>query len=128
MQDVYTAKAEDLNEYVQAFECLPQQRGSLVFINGEPAGFDVISREGAYAELHQKLVRSYAMDTLLQRKERFDEPSVDKARVFLKEARECEESKFASTGQGLSGVTRWIRCCKEKSSSMNPQSIRPECF
>ena len=70
-------------------------------INGEPAGFDGISREEAYAELHQKLVRSYAMDTLLQRKERFDEPSVAKAEVFLKEARECEESKFASIGQGF---------------------------
>ncbi|MFC2054026.1 ARPP-1 family domain-containing protein [Chloroflexota bacterium] len=101
MQDVYTAKAEELNEYVQAFECKPQQRGSLVFINGEPAGFDVISSEEAYAELHQKLVKSYAVDTLLQIKERFDEPSAHKAEVFLKEARECEESKFASIGQGF---------------------------
>ena len=101
MLDIYTAKAEDLNEYVEAFECLPQQRGSLVFINDEPAGFDVISREEAYAELHQKLVRSYAVDTLLQRKEQFDEPSVAKGEVFLKEARECEESKFASIGQGF---------------------------
>lgn len=101
MQDVYTDKAEELNEYVQAFESIPQQRGSLVFINGEPAGFDVISREEAYAELHLKLVKSYAIDTLLQRKEQFDEPSVAKARVFLKEARECEESRFASIGQGF---------------------------
>jgi len=101
MQDVYTAKAEELNEYVQAFECISQQRGSLVFINGEPAGFDVVSREEAYAELHPKLIRSYAVDTLLQKKERFDETSIDKAEVFLKEARECEESKFDSIGQGF---------------------------
>ena len=47
------------------------------------------------------MVRSYAVDTLLQRKEQFDEPSVAKAEVFLKEARECEESRFASIGQGF---------------------------
>ncbi len=70
-------------------------------INGEPAGLDIISREEAYAELHQKLVKSYAIDTLLQRKEQFDEPSVAKAEVFLKEARDCEESRFDSIGQGF---------------------------
>ena len=101
MKDVFTAKSKELNEYVQAFECVPQQGGSLVFVNGEPAGFDVISREEAYAKLHQKLVKSYAMDAILQQEDRFNEPTVDKARAFLNEAQECGESRFASIGQGF---------------------------
>jgi len=33
MLDIYTAKAGDLNEYVQAFECTPQQRGSRLAVD-----------------------------------------------------------------------------------------------
>jgi hypothetical protein len=101
MKDMYTAKSRELNKYVQAFECLPQQGGSLVFVNGEPAGFDVISRDEAYAKLHPKLVKSYAMDALLPRRDRFNEPSVDKAMAFLNEAQACGESRFPSIGQGF---------------------------
>lgn len=100
MKDVYTAKSKELDEYVEAFECVPQQRGSLVFINGEPAGVDVVSREEAYAKLHRKLVRSYAIDALLQSRDGFDEASVDGARAFLDEAQGCEESRFESIGHG----------------------------
>jgi hypothetical protein len=100
MKDMFTSKSRSLNKYVDAFECLPRQGGSMVFVNGEPAGFDAISQEEAYASLHSKLVKSYAMDALLQRKDRFDEPSVDKARAFLSDAQECGESRFDSIGLG----------------------------
>lgn len=100
MRDVYTAKTEELNEYLQTFECVPHQQGSLVFINGEAAGFDVISRESAYESLHPKLLGSYAIDALIQKKERFDKPSADKARELLQQAQMCEESKFDSIGRG----------------------------
>jgi hypothetical protein len=100
MRDVYTAKAEELEPYKGAFESLPHQRGSLVLINGEPVGLDVISREGAYAALHPKLVKSYAIEALAVSKNEFDAPSLDKARAFLGEIRECEGIRFPSVGLG----------------------------
>jgi hypothetical protein len=98
--DVYATKAQELDEYLQAFAYVTRQRGSLVSINGQFVGLDVISRETVYETLHPKLVKSYAMDALVQKKERFDEPSAAKAKTFLQEMWGCKESRFDSPGQG----------------------------
>ena len=45
-------------------------------------------------------MQSYSLDALLQRKDPAEEASVDGARAFLEEARECGESRFESTGEG----------------------------
>jgi len=100
MRDVYTAKAEDLGEYLQAFEYVPQQQGSLVFINGQLVGFDIISRKATYRALHPKLVESYAIDALLAEQDSFDEASVEQAKNFFQEIQSCEESRFDSVGLG----------------------------
>ena len=100
MRDVYTAKTQDLEAYLSAFECVAHQQGSLIFINGEPVGLDVISRERSYWALHPKLIKSYAIDALLQSQGGFDAPSLDRARAFLQEAQDCEESRFTSVGLG----------------------------
>lgn len=100
MRDVYTAKTDELEPYLHAFECISHQRGILVLINDQPAGFDVLSREQAYQTLHAKLVNSYAIDALLQRKNGSDAPSLDTAHAFVGEARSCQESRFPSAGQG----------------------------
>ena len=100
MADVYAAKSKELDEYLQAFAYVTHQRGSLIAINGQFVGLDVISREKVYETLHPKLVKSYAMDALLQKKDPFDEPSVGQAKAFLQEIQECEENKFDSIGQG----------------------------
>jgi hypothetical protein len=100
MRDAYTAKTQDLEVYLSAFECVAHQEGSLVFINGEPIGLDVISRDRAYQALHPKLIKSYAIDALLQSQDGFDAPSLAKARAFLQEAQGCEGSRFTSVGLG----------------------------
>jgi hypothetical protein len=64
------------------------------------AGLDVISRERAYAKLHPRLVKSYAMDALLQSKDEYEAVSVGKARAFLHEIESCKTSRFASVGEG----------------------------
>ncbi len=100
MRDVYTAKAQDLGAYLSAFECVAHQQGSLVFINGEPVGLDVIPRQRAYQALHPKLIKSYAIDALLQNQGGFDAPSLATARAFLQEAQGCEDNIFTSVGLG----------------------------
>ncbi|QTA93163.1 ARPP-1 family domain-containing protein [Desulfonema magnum] len=101
MRDAYTAKSAELDEYIQAFEYVPGQRGSLFFINGQAVGLDMLSYEKAYKAVHPQLAKSYAMDALLLRKSRTEEqPSLARARDFLERAGKCEESRFKSIGRG----------------------------
>jgi hypothetical protein len=101
LRDVYTAKTGELEEYEQAFECVPNQKGCLVFINGEVVGFDVISSNSAYNTAHAKLIKSYALDGLLQSKEQFNQSSIASAQAFLQEVQDSQASQFESVGQGV---------------------------
>lgn len=65
MHDVYQAQSRNLDDAMAAFPLQPGQHGLLVFLDGRPAGLDVVSRAAAYARLHRKLLRSYLLDALL---------------------------------------------------------------
>ena len=67
MSDVFEHKRFELDDYLKAFTIVPSQRGVLFLIDGEVAGFDVLSREAAFGQLFPKLVKSVAMDALLMR-------------------------------------------------------------
>lgn len=101
MREVIDARDADLNAYLDATAPVPGQKGLLVLIGGEVAGMDILSRADAYAILHQKLLRSYAVDALMEeRRGRRKEPSFDTAGAFLQEISGCEEKKYESTGLG----------------------------
>ena len=125
MKDVYESKGNKLNEYLKAFRHVPHQKGLLVFINGEVMGFDIVSLESAYETVHAKLVKSYAMDALLEEKKNTKKLAEDndlswkkqdeltakylresklmkkqKAKAFLEEAVACKEKKYESIGHG----------------------------
>ncbi len=101
MSDVYEAKTKELDEYLNAFLCLPRQKGLLTFMDGEVLGFDFLSFGSAYVLLHPKLVKSYAMEAILQKTPRTEKPDVEKAKNFLKEASKCKEKKYESVGKGM---------------------------
>ncbi|OGP93044.1 MAG: hypothetical protein A2156_03945 [Deltaproteobacteria bacterium RBG_16_48_10] len=100
MRDVYENKKEDLEGYMKAFQYVPHQKGILVMINGRVLGLDILSLEHVYEALHPKLVKSYAMDALLQQPEKMDNGLQEKANTFIEEARQCKEEKFKSIGPG----------------------------
>ncbi len=100
MKAVYEAKARDLDEYLKAFSRVPEQKGVLVYINGAPVGFDFLSKAGAFERLFPKLIKSYAMEAILEQKpEAAPPPSLD-PRGFLTEAADSEEKKYPSVGLG----------------------------
>ena len=66
MRDVFEAKRMDLDDYLKSFGLEGGQKGALVFIGGKAAGLDFVSREAAYGLLHAKLVKSYAMEAMLE--------------------------------------------------------------
>jgi len=100
MSEVFENKATDLEEYLRAFSCLPEQRGMLVMVNGEALGMDALSRPQAYEILHPKLLKSYAMEALIHRKKRAPRASLDKAKAFMARVKDCEEKRYASVGMG----------------------------
>jgi len=100
MRDVFKARQSDLDDHLKAFKCVEHQRGLLVMMGGVVVAFDMLSRESAYGQLHAKLVKSYAMDALLEAGKKTDKPSLDKAKAFIKEACGCEEKRHRSVGMG----------------------------
>jgi hypothetical protein len=100
MKDVYEAKMKDLSDYMEKFPCQGGQRGLLVMLNGEVAGLDLVSRDSVYQGLHPKLVKSYAMDAILEEKQG-KVGSLETAQIFLQEIQRCEEKKYKSIGHGL---------------------------
>jgi len=100
MRDVYEAKRSDLDAYLKAFTCVPHQKGLLIFINGKIIGFDFVSLESAFKVLHPKLVKSYAMEALIEKKEKPKKPKVKEAKSFIEEVAACEEKKYESVGKG----------------------------
>ncbi|UCB52155.1 MAG: hypothetical protein JSV10_09240 [Candidatus Zixiibacteriota bacterium] len=100
MKDIFESRGTALDEYVSELTCVPDQKGLLVFIRGRLVGFDTLSLTSAYSILHRKLVKSYAMDALIQRKEKDLKPPVSQAREFLRAAAKCKERKYESVGHG----------------------------
>jgi len=128
MRDVYEAKKRALEDYLKSFKLEAGQKGALIFIGGEVAGLDFVSREQAFAVLHAKLIKSYAMEAMLlgERagaakggkkgekkgaggkpakkgvKARGPKPDEGAAREFLGRAAECGETPYESVGLGTS--------------------------
>ncbi|MBN1167754.1 MAG: hypothetical protein JXA44_11585, partial [Methanospirillaceae archaeon] len=64
MKDAHEHARESLKRYVDAFPCQPDQQGIIVFLNGIPAGLEYLSCPGCYRQVHEKLIRSYAMEAI----------------------------------------------------------------
>lgn len=68
MKDAYELKQKQIAAYVEAFPLEAGQKGMIVFMNGELAGMDNVSRFAAYADVHEKLLKSHAIEALTESK------------------------------------------------------------
>ena len=103
MNDVFKSREEDLRRCAEVFRRVPGQIGLLAFTDDRPAGFDLVSLAPAYAAIHPKLVRSYALESLLE-SPRSDRPVNDLnalAKNFLGRVVAAEERRFPSVGCGV---------------------------
>ena len=102
MKDVFGSREEELSNCDKAFQCVPGQVGLLVLINGRPVGLDWLSLESAYKRLHTKLVRSYALEALLEAGPSKVKTATwaIKAQAFLREIVASKETRFPSVGYG----------------------------
>jgi ARG and Rhodanese-Phosphatase-superfamily-associated Protein domain/ARPP-2 len=100
MKDVYTAKSEELDTYLQAFESMPNQQGCLVFVNGKLMGLDVISKADIYKQVHSQLIKSYAMEAILGKKEPSQSVTKAKGQAFFEKVKKSKEQQFEGVGLG----------------------------
>lgn len=102
MNDVFKTRAEDLRKCDEVFKSVPNQVGLLAFLGGNPAGAEVVSLARVYAKLHLKLVRSYALEGILEVKPETRTPDevLSEGRKFLDEILAAEEKEFPSLGYG----------------------------
>ena len=102
MKDVFEERKADLEDYLKSFQFIPHQKGILVLVGGEVAGLDILSRESAFEVIFPKLLKSYAMDAVLEKKKKGSSPMpMEEAKKFLQEMKDCKEDKYPSTGQGM---------------------------
>lgn len=100
MRDVFRGRSQDLDQRLRAFPHVPRQHGLLVLINGQVAGLDILSMERAYKTLHAKMVKSYAMEAIVQEAKESRVDPVPAARSFIERAMACEEKRYESVGHG----------------------------
>ncbi len=101
MRDVFESRTDELEDYLKAVELKPGQKGLAVCINGSVVGLDVVSLDSAYVQLHAKLVKSYAMEAMLEKKKKGEYAvSADTARIFIDAAANSNGTRFKSVGLG----------------------------
>ena len=97
MRDAYQDKKQDLDAVIAAFPLQEEQNGVLVLHGDRVVGLDLVSRSPQYAELHEKLLRSYAFEALVSDGEPGDRAVAD---AFLERVAGLAGRRFKSPGLG----------------------------
>ncbi|MFC1657421.1 ARPP-1 family domain-containing protein [Candidatus Moduliflexota bacterium] len=100
MRDVFEERKADYNECLRSFPLLEGQTGLIAFIGDRPAGLDIVSRAGAFARLHGKLVRSYSSDTVFGRRREGKTVDENDCRAFVDRICAGTETGHPSAGLG----------------------------
>jgi len=101
MKDVFVQKEDSLNDYLNAFKINEGQNGIFIFLKGKSVGFDYISLSAAYSNLHLKLLKSYAMDALLQNDSKEYEIKESEVDEFIEKIKNSNAKNFDSVGYGM---------------------------
>ena len=97
MRDAYQTRKRDLDRVLAAFPLVDGQQGMLVLHGDHVVGLDLVSRAPQYAELHEKLLRSYAFEALVRDGEPGDRAVAD---AFLERIAGLPGRRYKSPGLG----------------------------
>jgi len=100
LNDVVNSRLPQLNRMVADVNVMPEQCGLLAIADGHVLGFDVVSRPGVYARLHERLLRSYILETGTMKSAVSETDSTRAANEFLHTALVADERLFPSVGIG----------------------------
>lgn len=101
LRDAFNQREQDFDAYLTAFPLQPNQKGMVVLINGRPVGADWLSLPQAFADLHEKLLKSFAVEALIRPAAEFSEIDLSiEANAFLHSLSDAEEQVFEPVGLG----------------------------
>jgi hypothetical protein len=101
MRDVFEHVDGDINALLRAFSPIPNQRGMVVFINGQPAGVEYISQARAFTKVFEKLLRGYALEALIARGKPKDGATPEAAMKFLAAIEKSDVTFYEAIGYGV---------------------------
>jgi hypothetical protein len=99
MKDVFEAKQVNLEDYVAHFPCEPYQVGIAVCIEDKVVGLDCLSSSEIWKDMHEKLIKSYAIDCLNINLKAVD-CNIGTVHDFLHKFTQCLPQIFPSVGYG----------------------------
>ena len=115
--DVFVGRDENVSALAGGIEVVDGQLGSVAVVDGRPIVLDLVSRPDAYASLHDRLVRGYALEALDAPPR---EPNPNRVMLFIDAALSARQTRTPTPGLGeayaLEGraVTGGVlRCAKE---------------
>lgn len=100
MRDIFAGKENHLKECLDRFAKIQDQVGLIFVVDSVVVGMDLVSRSDAYSDLHNRLVRSYAIDSMLENQSEGKPGSVESVEQFVSKLVGCSESSFPSVGCG----------------------------
>jgi hypothetical protein len=101
MRDVFEQRRKQTDDLTVAIVPLPEQVGVMAVADGAVMGLDLVSRAEAYAKLHDKIVRSYGFEAVVDGRSA-GKGDVSAAKAFMAELGLIEGSEHASPGTGKS--------------------------
>ncbi|MFV1980998.1 MAG: ARPP-1 family domain-containing protein [Rhodothermia bacterium] len=106
MTDAFDARKHDIEGLAGGFKPREWQSGVIVSVDGRLVGFDYVSDSKAFVEIYPKLMRSYAMESLLSsrpgpaRSTKRQHNMLDQVRALLDSPESATESLHKSVGLG----------------------------
>lgn len=100
LHDAILAKAAALERCLAQLKPLADQQGLVAVVNGQVAGLDILSSRRAYAMLHPKFVRGYALEAVLEEKPASTENCRDRVLSFLESSKASSETVHKGIGCG----------------------------
>ncbi|MEX2153693.1 MAG: DUF6569 family protein [Gemmatimonadaceae bacterium] len=98
MADSYQARRAILDDIVSGFKPLPDQAGGIFAVGGRVVGVELFETAEVFGRYFAKVIRSYALDALVQRMHR--DFVATEAEALLADLRRAESSRFKSVGLG----------------------------
>ena len=101
MKDAFELKQKQITGYLKAFPLQKGQKGIIVFMNGQLTGMDYLSRSSAYADIHEKLLKSHVIEAIADTKPgRSGEELTEVATAFLDRQLKAPATERPSVGLG----------------------------
>ena len=100
MRDVVEHRRADVDRLIGSLHAEAGQRGLLAVVDGAVLGFDLVSRPEAYARLHDRILRCYALGALRSQSKADCVKNARTAREWMVALAEVEGTAHESPGMG----------------------------